>query len=460
MTAAARFFEPKDAIPAARQRFSNAGLRRLILPLLAEQFLVMLVGIVDTMMISSAGEAAVSGVSLVNQFNVIFIYLFTALASGGAVVVSQYLGSRDGDGANLSAGQLLMLSTVFSVGMLALVELFCGPLLHLLFGQVDAAVMDSCVIYLRISALCYPALAIYNTGAALYRSMGRTSVTLYISIIANLINVVGNAIGVYVLHAGVAGVAWPTFAANVFSAAAVAVLCFQKSNAVRFTLRGIFGWHGRMLRRILGIAVPNGVENGLFQLAKVALSSIVALFGTSQIAANGVAQSFWGMAALVSSAMAPAFITVVGQCMGAGDPGAAEYYLKKLLRITFTASIVWNAAVLAAAPLVMPLYALPADTVRLILVLILIHNVFNATLLPLSSPLAAGLRAAGDVRFTMVVSILSTVGFRVALSVVLGVVCHLGVIGIALAMCADWGLRALIFTRRARSGVWKTFRVI
>ena len=215
-----------------------------------------------------------------------------------------------------------------------------------------------------------------------------------------------------------------------------------------------------MVKRILGIAVPNGIENGLFQLTKVALSSITALFGTVQIAANGVAQSFWSVAALMGTALGLAFVTVIGQCMGAGDTEAAEYYMRKLLRITFLASILWNGLILLAAPFVLRGYAISDEAAHLVVILVIIHNLFNALFYPLSGALANGLRASGDVKCTMYVSIFSTIGCRVVFSVLFGICLNLGVIGIAFAMCLDWMIRAAFFWIRFQRGKWKEFRVI
>ena len=432
----------------------------MIVPLFFEQLLVMLVGIADTLVISYAGESAVSGVSLVNQFNTIFIYIFTALASGGAVVVSQYIGSGDKDHAEKSSGQLLMFSVLLSLFIGALVIIGNRAMLGLLFGKVESSVMDACVVYLRISAYSYPALAIYNAGAAIYRSLGKTKVTMYISILSNIINVVGNFIGVFRLKAGVAGVAYPSLIARAFSAVAITYLCFRQKAELRYQTKWIFAWDGGMLKRILNIAVPNGVENGLFQLVKVALSSIVALFGTYQIAANGVAQSIWSLAALMGVAMSAAFIPVIGQCMGAGNTDEAEYYFKKLMKITVAASVAWNAIILVATPLMLTAYDLAAETKQLVIWLVVIHNVFNALAFPFSGALSAGLRAAGDVKFTMVVTVISTIGIRLLLSVLFGIVLDLGVIGIALAMCTDWLFKGVLFGLRLHKGTWKQFKVI
>ena len=322
-----RLLEPAVTIPEDRKIFTNTALKTMILPLFFEQLLEVLVGVADTFMVSYAGEAAVSGVSLVNMFNTVFIFLFSALASGGAVVVSQYIGSRDRKNGCLSASQLVMVSLVFSLGMMLAVLALNRYLLRLLFGEVEPAVMEACETYLRISAYSYPAIALYNAGAAIYRSMGKTSVTMYLSAASNIINIAGNAVGVFVLHAGVAGVAYPSLIARSFAALVILALCFRKKNTVFLRWNQILCWKGSMIRRILGIAVPNGIENGLFQLVKVALSSITALFGTVQIAANGVAQSFWSVAALMGTAMGLAFVTVIGRCMGGG--GCEVYHVRQ-----------------------------------------------------------------------------------------------------------------------------------
>ena len=394
--------------------FSDQELKKMIVPLFLEQLLVMFVGLADTLVISYAGESAVSGVSLVNQFNTIFIYLFTALASGGAVVISQYIGRQDTDLAGESASQLLMFSFGFSVLL----------------------------------------------GAAVYRSLGKTNVTMYLSVVSNVINVIGNVIGVFVFRAGVAGVAWPSFLARVFSAVAITFLCFREKNRVVYRGKWIFSWHGSLMKSILNVAIPNGVENGIFQLVKVALSSIVTLFGTYQIAANGVAQSIWSLAALAGVAMGPVFLTVIGQCMGTGNTEAAEYHFKKLTKLTLFVSAVWNLLVFILTPVFLHFYSLSPETKRLVVWLVLIHNVFNAAFYPFSGALSNGLRAAGDVKFTMYVSVVSTVAVRLLLAYLLGITLQMGVIGIALAMVCDWVVRAVLFIWRERTGKWKTFQVI
>lgn len=440
--------------------FSNKDLRNMIVPLFFEQLLVMLVGIMDTFIVSYAGEAAVSGVSLVNSFNTIFIYLFTALASGGAVVISQYIGNQDKKNSILSSSQLVMFSCIFSIVVSVVVLLFQKPILSGLFGRVDGDVMDACMTYLRISAYSYPFIAIYNAGASLYRSMAKTKTTMNISLVSNLINIIGNYIGVFVVRAGVAGVAVPSLIARAFSAIVITCLCFDAQLAAYYTKEGILTWDSAMLKRVLNIAVPNGIENGIFQFVKVALSSVVALFGTYQIAANGIAQSIWSLAALMGVALGPVYITGIGQCMGKQDTSQAKYYFKKLNRLALVLSLVWNVLIFLITPGWMKFYQVSQETKQMVIYLVAIHNFFNAFVYPFSGPLSNGLRAAGDVKFTMIVSIASTVLARFVFSLLFAIYFNLGVIGIALAMCLDWSLRAVIFYLRYRSGKWMNFKVI
>lgn len=265
---------------------------------------------------------------------------------------------------------------------------------------------------------------------------------------------------VLVLKIGVAGVAYPTLIARTFSAAVITILCFSRQNPVYYEKDNIFTWDGSLLRRVLGIAVPNGVESGIFQFVKVALSSVIALFGTYQIAANGIAQSIWSMAALVTSSMGPVFITVIGQTMGAGDIDGAEREFKRLIKITLLFSLLWNGLIFAAAPVLMRFYAIASETKELVILLVLIHNTFNALAFPFADSLGKGLRATGDVRFPTAISIFTTVGVRLVFSYLFGIVFSLGVLGIAWAMCLDWTTRGIIFYLRFRSKKWANFQVI
>ncbi len=440
--------------------FSNKALRDMIVPLFIEQFLLMFVGIADTFLVSFSSEADVSGVSLVTSFNTVLIFLFTALASGGAVIISQYIGSSQEKTASRTAGQLLMISTVLSVGMMVLIVVFRQPLLRLLFGKIESEVMAACNIYLLIATFSLPALAVYDAGAALCRSIGKTNVTMYISIAANVVNVVGNCVGVFALKMGAAGVAYPSLIPRVLFAAAVTVYCFSRKNSVRYRMADVFCWDGGLLKKIMGIALPNGVENGVHQLVKVALSSMVALFGTYQIAANGVAQSIWSLAAIMGLAMTPVYTTVIGQCMGAGDVAAANLYFRKLNRITLVLSILWNALIFAITPLIVRYSAISPEAKDLVIWLVLINNIFNGLAYPFAGSLGSGLRAAGDVRFTMIVSITLTVAARLLFSALFGLWLGWGVIGVAIGMSMDLVFRGVIFIWRYRSQKWTQFRLI
>ncbi len=454
------FIEPRYQIPEERKRFSNTGLKSLIFPIIVEQFLALLVGIADTLMVSYVGETAVSGVSLVNQLNNVFIMVFTALASGGAVVASQYIGNRDRKSGTQAASQLLMVTGAVSVLMMGILLIWGRQIFGLLFGKVETDVLKLGLEYMRISAYSFPFLAVYNACAGMFRSMGKTKTLMKVSVIMNAINVTGNTIGVFVLKVGVAGVAYPSLISRCFAAMAMLVLAVNKENPITIQAKQVFTWKPKMVARIFYIAVPNSIESGLFQVAKVALSSIVATFGTVQIAANGVAQSFWSMSALFCIAMGPAFITVIGQYMGSGDTEGAEYYMKKLLRLTYMGGALWNTMFFMLTPLILKMYSLSGDAIRLVIILVLIHNVFNALLCPLGFSVSNGMRAAGDVKFTMYASIFSTVVCRTAFSVLFGIWFKMGVIGITLAMVCDWAIKAFLVLMRWHSGKWKNFKVI
>ena len=440
--------------------FSNKDLRNLIFPLFVEQFLLMFVGIADTFVVSFSGEADVSGVSLVTSFNTVLIFLFTALSSGGAVIISQYIGSDNKRSASRSAGQLLMISAVISTIITILILSFHTQLLKLLFGKIEDDVMAACDTYLIITTVSLPALAVYDAGAALCRSIGKTNVTMYISIAANVINVVGNCIGVFALKLGAAGVAYPSLISRIISAVAVTIFCFLKKNKIQYKPCDIFAWDKDLLKKIMKIALPNGAENGVHQLVKVALSSMVALFGTYQIAANGVAQSIWSLASIMGLAMAPVYTTVIGQCIGARDVNAANFYFKKLNKITFVLSVLWNGFIFAVTPLIVHFSAISPEAKSLVIKLVLINNIFNGIAYPFAGPLGNGLRAAGDVKFTMIWSISLTIGARLLFSAIFGMWMHMGVIGVAIGMSIDLVIRGAIFIWRQKSQKWTKFRLI
>jgi putative MATE family efflux protein len=440
--------------------FSNRQLKYLIVPLVIEQILVMAVGVADTMMISFVGEAAISGVVLVDMINFLVITILAALATGGAVIVSQYLGDADQKNANISASQLIALAFVFSLAITLLCLTFHRKILLLLFGSVEHDVMDAAMIYFFISSLSFPFLGIYNAAAALYRSMAKTNITMYVSLLMNVINITGNAIGIFILRAGVAGVAIPTLIARIIAALLLTALACNKNNHVFITIKGIFSWQQDMIKRLLSIAVPNGIENGLFQFGRVLVTGIVALFGTPQIAAYGIAGSIDMIAIIVVSSINLAIVTVVGRCVGAFEYGEAIYYTKKLMFISYIATGILSLTVFLFLPFILRFYALTDETSRYAYILINMHNILAFLLHPTSFVLANSIRASGDVRFTMYAGISSMVVFRLGSAVLFGIVLNLGVIGVWMAMGMDWVCRSVCFLFRYKSGKWKNYRAI
>lgn len=440
--------------------FTNAQLKRLILPLIVEQVLMMLVGMADTIMISYAGEAAISGVSLVDMVNNLIIYVLAAIATGGAVIVSQYVGSNDQKKANFSSSQLITIAFLISTGIMVFCFLFYRRILITLFGSVEISVMEAATTYFLICCVSLPFLGVYNASAALYRSMSHTKVTMYVTLGMNLINIIGNVIGVFVLHAGVAGVAVPTLLARVFAGLIMLYCCFDHEQQISVTWKEILTFDVPMMKRILRIALPNGIENGLFHLGKVLVTSIVALFGTAHIAANGVANSVDQIVPIVVNAMNLAIVTVVGQCVGANAYDMAKMYIHKFMKISYIASFVLSVLVFFALPSLLQMYSLSDEVCRLAYILIIMHNVLGVLLHPTSFVLANGIRAAGDVKFTMYTGILSMILFRLGTAWIFGIVLGQGVIGVWIAMGMDWLCRSIAFVIRYRSEKWTKYRAI
>lgn len=440
--------------------YTNRALRKLILPLIIEQALAMLVGMADTMMISHAGEAAVSGVALVDMVNTLILTVLTAVATGGAVIVSQYLGSRDAESACHAAGQLQALTLLLSLALAVLCLAFHRALLTLLFGAVEPDVMQAAVTYFLISCASFPFMGIYQASAALFRSDGQTRMTMAVSLLENAVNLAGNAIGIFVLRAGVAGVAVPTLISRAVAGCAMLCLAMVRKQAVRIRIPDMLTPGRAMLRRILRIAVPNGIENGLFTLGRVLVTSIVALFGTSQIAANGVASCVDQFAIIIVNAVNIAAVAVVGQCVGAQAFNEAAQSLKKLMRISYAATAALSVLVWLLLPWLRGLYSLSDETWSLCTGPILAHNAMAILLHPTSFNLANGLRAAGDAKFTMVIGIASMLVFRLGTAYLLGIGLGMGVRGVWVAMGMDWLGRSVAFVLRFRSGRWKSFRAI
>lgn len=395
----------KPLFGGRRPLFTQKELLLLTGPLLVEQLLEVTVGMADTMMVSRCGEAAISGVSLVDMINNLIIVLFAALATGGAVVVSQFLGAREQKGANESSGQLILLSGLFGLLVGAFCFVLARPMIRLFYGAIDADVLDASVLYLRIIAISYPFLALYNGGAALFRSMGNSKISMQISFLMNVINIVGNAVCIFGLKMGVDGVAWPSVVSRVVAAFLILRRCYQKGNAL--TVPKTTRLDARMTRRILGIGIPSAFENSLFEAGRILVVSMISTFGTVQIAANAVANNLDGMGVIPGKALSLAMITVVGRCVGAGDSEQAVYYTRKLSLWSYIAMGLSNGAILLFLHKLIGIYALSGETMVLSETLVRIHAGFAILLWTLSFVLPNALRAANDVKFTMLVSILS-----------------------------------------------------
>ncbi len=436
--------------------FSNAALKTLIIPLVIEQILSVTVGMVDTMMVSSVGEAATSGVSLVDMINNVIINVFAAVATGGAVVASQYLGQRKRDKAREAADQLVLITALISGVIMLLAIVFRHGILETLYHGIEEDVMANALIYLIISAVSYPFLAVYNSCAALFRTMGNSRISMQAAVVMNILNIIGDYVLVFVFPMGVAGAALATLISRIVACLILSVWLRNRNLEICIG-SGRLSWNGNMIRRILRIGIPGGIENSIFQLGRVLVVSIIATFGTVQIAANAVANNLDSMGVLPGQAMNLAMITVIGRCVGAGDFGQAKYYAKKLMKVTYLINGLCCAGVILTMPLTMKLYGLSAETLELAALLVLIHDGCAILLWPASFTLTNVLRAANDVKFPMVISILSMLIFRLGLSYVIGVGMGWGAVGVWAAMVVDWVARTVCFVGRYRSGKWQTF---
>ncbi len=440
--------------------FTGPELWRLILPLVAEQFLLVTVGMADTVMVSSVGEAAVSGISLVDQINVLLIQIFAALATGGSVVASQYLGRRDRENACRAAKQLVYSSFGMAVLIGAAVLLLNRHILHVVFGNVEPDVLRAAETYFWLSALSYPMLALYNAGAALFRSMGNSRVSLFASVIMNIINIGGNALLIYGLHWGVAGAGTATLASRTAAGVMMMILLHRPENPIVLQRLLHFEWYGGILRSILRVGVPNGLENGIFQVGKLLVASLITTFGTAAIAANAIAGNIAMVTNLTGSAIGLAMITVVGRCIGARQVAEARRYTKLLLKAVYISMWATNIILFFLAPYLVRFYAMPQETSEMALLVVNINFLMASLFWPPSFTTPNALRAAGDAKYTMTVSIISMWVFRIGMSYVLGQWLHMGLLGVWAAMQIDWVVRGIFFSLRFHGHKWEQKHVI
>lgn len=435
--------------------FSNRELANLIGPLVIEQLLAVFVGMADSIMVANVGEAAVSGVSLVDNIMILIINIFAALATGGAVVAGQYIGRKDEKSACKAATQLVWFVSLSAVAIMILVYFGKDIILNQVFGHITAEVKGHADIYLLIVTASIPFIALYNGGAAIFRAMGNSQVSMRVSLLMNAINVTGNAILVFGLRIGTAGVAIPTLISRMVAAIVITVLLCNQTRILHIERTLKIRFDGRMIRKILAIGVPNGLENSMFQLGKILVLSLVSTFGTYAIAANAVSNAIALFQILPGMAISLAITTVISQCVGANDYEQVHYYLKKLLAIIYVAMVGTVGLIFLALPLILKAYNLSDQTAAAATNIIHFHGISAMIIWPLSFALPAAYRAAGDAKACMYTSIVSMWIFRIGFSYLVGKYMGLGVFGVWVAMVIDWVVRAICFIIRYFNGKWK-----
>lgn len=445
----------KNRTETKQYLFDNRALTALIIPLIIEQMLAVLVGMADSIMVASVGEAAVSGVSLVDNIMVLLINVFAALATGGAVVAGQYLGQQRKEKACQAAEQLVWFITICAV-VITLVIYACKYwILHGVFGQIEADVMGHADTYLMIVTASIPFIALYNGGAAIFRTMGNSEISMRVSIVMNIINVAGNAILIYGFHRGTEGVAIPTLVSRMTAAILIMVLLADRRRAIYVRPSRRYRPDWAMIRKILGIGVPNGLENSMFQLGKIIVLSLVSTFGTYAIAANAVSNVIASFQVLPGMAIALAVTTVIARCVGAGDYEQVKYYTKKLLGITYACMVVTNVIIVLVLPLILKAYNLSSQTAEVTTGIVIFYAVCCVLIWPLAFTIPATFRASGDAKMCMFISVLSMWIFRIIFSYILGQYMGMGVFGVWVAMIIDWIVRSICFIARYFSGKWK-----
>lgn len=427
--------------------FTRKDLAKLLLPLIVEQLLAVLVGMADVVMVAAVGETAVSGVSLVDSISILIIQMLAALATGGSVVCAQYIGKKQPENACEAAGQLILVTTMVSVVIAVIALIGNRHLLAMIFGKVENSVMENAQIYFWLSALSYPFLAVYNSCAALYRAMGNSKVSMYASLVMNAINIAGNAICVFGLHMGVEGVGIPTLVSRAFAAILMLFLIQRPQNVIRIRNLQELRFNGRMIKDILKVGVPNGMENTMFQFGKLFLQSLVSSLGTVAIASYAVASNLVTFEYLVGNAIGLGIITIVGQCVGAGEWEQAKQYTKKLVLVNYAALVVICSLMILFRNQVVGIYNLSPEATKTSAEMLFAHSL-AMVVWPLAFTIPYSLRASFDAPFTMYVSVASMWIFRIASAYFFVKVLNLGVMGVWYGMYIDWVFRGLLFINR------------
>lgn len=444
---------------APRIEFIRRDLRRLIVPLLIEQLLSITVGLADSMMVAQVGEAAVSAVSLVDSVNVLLVQAFSALATGGAVISGQYLGRRQADRASHSGTQLMLFMAEFSLFITGLMYLLRPFVLHTVFGAVAPDVAAYAETYYLITAASIPFLAVYSAGAALFRVMGNAAISMEVSLVMNAINVAGNGILIFGFHRGVEGVAIPTLVSRAVAAVMILLLLRRPSLPVSLRAGESLRPDPVVIRNILYFGVPNGAESGMFQLGKILLLSTVATLGTASVAANAISNTIGNFQILPASAIGLGIVTVAARCVGTGDYGKTRYYVRRLMKTAYLFMIPVNAAILLCLPLILRLYRVSAEAQGYARTIVCLHGVICTVVWPLAFALPQALRAAGDTRFTLIVSSVSMWTFRVIIGVAMVRCWNFGVLGMWIAMFIDWAARTICFVLRYHGHRWEVARL-
>lgn len=440
--------------------FTKRALFTLIWPLLLEQTLSVTMGMADTLMVAGVGEAAVSSVSLVDTLNVLIIQILSALATGGAVIASQYLGRRDTENACRSAAQLYSVLGISTVVVGIVCMLLSRPILRGVFGSIDEDVMRFAQQYFLISTVSYPFIGLYNGGAALFRAQGNSRISMLASLVMNVINIAGNALLIYGFGMGVIGAALATLIGRVFAAVFILWQNQNLSNPLRVQELADLKPRSQPIRQILSLGIPSGLENGMFQIGKLCVSSLTSTLGTSAIAANAVANSVSTLANIPGNTMSLAMIPVIGQCLGAGDKKQAKHYSVTLLGIAIGGLAIANALVFVLMPEIVTWFNLSAEASVLCTTVVHMFNVASVFFWATSFTLPNALRAGGDAKYTMTVSIISMWLFRVILSYVFVLQFQLGLAGVWLGMFCDWVFRSICFLIRFVRGKWMNHKVI
>lgn len=439
--------------------FSQRQLKALLVPLIIEQVLTGLMGVADTLMVSNVGEAAISGVSLVDSVNLLFTYFFSALGAGGTIICAQYIGRDDEPDTNKAAHQVMLSSLALGLFFGALLILVRRPVLRLIFGHVDAAVMDAAVVYLLITAASYPFLALYSSSVALFRAVGDAKRPMLVAAAADILNIAGNAVLIFGFHMGVAGAALSTLASRVVSAAVMLRLQLKPGPIALRDLRHLKP-DLPMIRRILRVGLPSAVENGMFQFGRLIVQSTVSTLGTTAIAVQAIVFTMEMFGSMPAQAVGTGLLTVAGQCIGRGRPEEARHYARRFTRISFWIVLGDGVLLCALAPLIMRLTALTPEGGTLACRILWVVLAVKAVIWPKAFTLPNALRAAGDVSYTMWVSTISMWIFRVLLSWILCRYTGVGLWGVWIGWCTDWLVRNLCYCLRFRGDRWLDHSVL